>query len=100
MLLQQLQKTLQRDRFRDGEDLRPRRHHLAHQHVAKLHRRAHQFAVALFQNAFLFAGLDQRLHIRRGLLFGAGRLLRQRRHGKEEADEHRDRRHQPQQQAR
>ena len=54
----------------DREDLRPRRHHFAHQLVAELDRRAHQVAVALFQDAFFFARFEQRTqHRRRRLIF-------------------------------
>ncbi len=53
--------------------------------------------VALLKDAFFLAGLDQRVHVGRGLFFGVGRRLGQRRHRKEEADEDRDRRCQPQQ---
>ena len=70
MFAQLLQKLLKRNRLRHRKNLRPRRHHFAHQLVAKFHRGAHQVAIALFQNAFLFAGFEQRLHIDRGLFFG------------------------------
>ena len=66
VLLQQFKKLLQRDRLRDGKNLRPRRHHFAHQLVAKLDGRAHQVAIALFENSFFFARLEQRFHVRRG----------------------------------
>ena len=99
VLLQHFEKVLERDRLRNRKHLRARRHHLAHQLVAKLDRRAHQFAVALFENSFFFARLEQRLHIGRGLVFFGNRLLGQRRDREEEADDRRDRRHQPQQQS-
>ena len=83
----------------DGEDLRPRRHHLAHQLVAELDGGAHQVAIALFQNALFFAGFEQRLDIDGRLFFRADRLLGQRGHGEEEADEDGDGRDQPEQQA-
>ena len=53
----------------------PRRHHFAHQLVAKLNSRAHQVAIAFFQNAFFFAGLEQRFNISRGLFFRGDRRL-------------------------
>ena len=51
----------------NSEDLRPRRHHFAHQLVAELDSGTHQVAIALFENAFFFAGLKQRLDVGRGL---------------------------------
>ncbi len=55
-----------------GEDLRARRHDLAHQLVAELDSGADQIAVALFEDAFFLAGFEKRFDIAGGLFFWAG----------------------------
>ena len=80
----------------DGEDLGARRHHLAHQLVAELDGGADQVAVALFEDALLFAGFEQGLDIGVGFLFGSDLLLGERGDGEEEADKDGDGSHQPQ----
>ncbi len=77
VLLQQLEKVLERDGFGHGEDLRSRRHHFAHQFVAEFDGRPHQVAVALLENSFFLSGFKQRLHVHRGLFLRADRLFRQ-----------------------
>ncbi len=59
VLLQHFEKALERDRLRNRKHLRARRHHFAHQLFAEFDGGAHQFAVALFENAFFFARLEQ-----------------------------------------
>jgi hypothetical protein len=98
VLAQQLEELFQGDRLGDGKDRGPRGHHLAHQLVAELDRRAHQVAVALFEDSLLFTGFEQRLDIDGGLLLGTGLLLGQRGQREEEADKNGDGRHQPEQQ--
>ncbi len=99
VLAQQLEELFESERLGNRKDLRPRRHHLAHQLVAELDGRAHQVDVVLFENALFFPGFQQRLDIDGRLLLLTGRRLRQRRHGEEEAHKDGNRSHQPQQQA-
>ena len=61
MLLQFGDKAFHRHVDRNSEDMRPRRHDITHNFVAKLHRGADQIAVPLFNNAFFLPRLDQGL---------------------------------------
>ena len=63
----QLPQLLQRGVRRDGHDIGPRRHDLAHHLVAELHHRLNEFAVFFLDQAFLGAGGDQRFDV-----FGGG----------------------------
>ena len=78
VLAQNLEKALQRDGFRDGEDFRARSHDLANQLVAELDGGAHQIAVALLEDALFLAGLDERFDIGCGFFFRACGCLGQR----------------------
>ena len=80
MVAQLDEKLLQRHRIGNSKNRRARRHHLAHQLVAKLDGGAHQVDIVLFQNALFFARFQQRLHIHGGFFLGSDRLLSQRRH--------------------
>ena len=79
----------------NGEDLGARSHDLADQLVAELDGGADEVAVALLQNAFFLAGLDEGFDIDGGFVFEAAGALGQRRDGEEETDEDGDRRDQP-----
>ena len=84
ILLQLLQQPSQAQPLGHGKDRRPRRHHLAHHLVAELHRRPHQFAVALLQDALLLARLQQRLHRLRRMLLLRGVLRLGQRHDRQQ----------------
>ena len=45
-----------------GEDVRARRHHVTHRFVAKFNHGLNELAIALFQNAFFFRSLNERVN--------------------------------------
>ena len=64
----QLAQFVERRILADGDDARPRRQHFAHGLIAEGHHGLDQLAIAFFDDAFFFAGADQRLDV---LLGGA-----------------------------
>ncbi len=61
----QLAQVLERPVGFDGDDLGPRRHHFAHRLVAESDHGLDQLAVVLLDDAFFFAGRDQRFDVAR-----------------------------------
>jgi len=62
----QLAQLVQRRILADRDHPRPRRQHFAHGLIAKRHHGLDQLAVPFLDNAFFFAGADQRFNV----LFG------------------------------